>query len=182
MFRGSMKITGYPLHSPVSPSLPLPCFTVCHHISTGLYLQNPTSLPDLFVAYLATLPVSHAAQRQVVGSRMNCKIMRQTSWTNLNYYRRNGALKYLRQLWNNRHIGHGNFPWDCPVWLEMRIASGSVMLTHHTRPMYTMEHDSNTAIITVELRDHPVITSRRRVNQLSRRKTAFLRQPSRQMW
>ena len=37
-FRGSMKSTGYPLHSPVSPSLPLPCVTVCHHISTGLYL------------------------------------------------------------------------------------------------------------------------------------------------
>jgi len=29
---------GYPLHSPVSPSLPLPCVTVCHYISTGLYL------------------------------------------------------------------------------------------------------------------------------------------------
>jgi hypothetical protein len=37
MFRGSVKGTGYPLHSPVSPSLPLPCFTVCHHISTGAY-------------------------------------------------------------------------------------------------------------------------------------------------
>ena len=37
MFRGSMKSTGYPLHSPVSSSLPLPCVTVCHHISTGLY-------------------------------------------------------------------------------------------------------------------------------------------------
>ena len=36
MFRGSVKSTGYPLHSPVSPSLPLPCVTVCHHISTGL--------------------------------------------------------------------------------------------------------------------------------------------------
>jgi len=33
-----LKSTGYPLHSPVSPSLPLPCVTVCHHISTGLYL------------------------------------------------------------------------------------------------------------------------------------------------
>ena len=40
MFRGSVKSTGYPLHSPVSPSLPLPCVAVCHHISTGLYLQN----------------------------------------------------------------------------------------------------------------------------------------------
>jgi hypothetical protein len=37
MFRGSVKSTGYPLHSPVSPSLPLPCVTVCHQISTGLY-------------------------------------------------------------------------------------------------------------------------------------------------
>ena len=36
-FRGSVKSTGYPLHSPVSPSLPLPCVTVCHHISTGPY-------------------------------------------------------------------------------------------------------------------------------------------------
>ena len=34
MFRGSVKGTGYPLHSHVSPSLPLPCVTVCHQIST----------------------------------------------------------------------------------------------------------------------------------------------------
>jgi hypothetical protein len=37
MFRGSVKSTGYPLYLPVSPSLPLPCVTVCRHISTGLY-------------------------------------------------------------------------------------------------------------------------------------------------
>jgi len=37
MFRGSVKSNGYPLHSPVSPSLPLLCVTVCHHISIGLY-------------------------------------------------------------------------------------------------------------------------------------------------
>ena len=36
MLIGSVKITGYPLHSPVYPSLPLPCVTMCHHISTGL--------------------------------------------------------------------------------------------------------------------------------------------------
>ena len=40
MFRGSVKSTGYPLHSPVSPSLPLPCVTVYHHISTGLYKED----------------------------------------------------------------------------------------------------------------------------------------------
>ena len=37
MFRGSVKGTGYPLHSPVSPTLSLPCVNVCHHISTGVY-------------------------------------------------------------------------------------------------------------------------------------------------
>ena len=36
-FRGSVKSTGHPHHLPVSPSLPLPCLTVRHHISTGLY-------------------------------------------------------------------------------------------------------------------------------------------------
>jgi len=36
MFRGSVKSTGYPLHWPVSPPLPHPCVTVCHHISTGV--------------------------------------------------------------------------------------------------------------------------------------------------
>jgi hypothetical protein len=37
MFRGSVKSTGYPLHLPVFLSVPLPCVTVYHHISTGLY-------------------------------------------------------------------------------------------------------------------------------------------------
>ena len=37
MFRGGVKSTGYPLHSPVTSSLPLPCVTVCHHVSTGVY-------------------------------------------------------------------------------------------------------------------------------------------------
>ena len=37
MFWGSVKGTGYPLQLPVSPSLPLPCITMCHHISTEFY-------------------------------------------------------------------------------------------------------------------------------------------------
>jgi hypothetical protein len=37
MFRGSVKGTGYPLHPPVSPSLPLLCVTLCHHISNAVY-------------------------------------------------------------------------------------------------------------------------------------------------
>ena len=48
MFRGSMKGTGYPLHSPVSPSLPLLCVTVCHHISTGVYKGRYNSSSQCF--------------------------------------------------------------------------------------------------------------------------------------
>jgi hypothetical protein len=40
MFRGSVKSTGNPFHSSVFPSLPLPCVTVYHHTSTGVYIQN----------------------------------------------------------------------------------------------------------------------------------------------
>ena len=40
MFRGGVKGTGYPLHSAVSTSLPLPCVTVYHHVSTGIYYNR----------------------------------------------------------------------------------------------------------------------------------------------
>jgi len=56
MFRGSVKGTGYPLHSPVSPSLPQLCFTVCHHISTGLYYM---------ISRWATWIMRHHAKRMV---------------------------------------------------------------------------------------------------------------------
>ena len=39
MFRGGVKGTGYPLHSHVSSSLPLPYVTVCHQVSIELYLN-----------------------------------------------------------------------------------------------------------------------------------------------
>jgi len=47
MFRGSMKSTGYPLHSPVSPLLPLPCVTVCHH-RLGSYLGRNLNIWYIF--------------------------------------------------------------------------------------------------------------------------------------
>ena len=49
VFRGSVKVTVYPLHSPVSPSLPLMCVTVCHHISIGLCV--------VFVTLRISLPI-----------------------------------------------------------------------------------------------------------------------------
>ena len=55
MFRGNVKSTGYPLHSPVSPSLPLPWVIVCHHIPTGLYQ----------LVTLNRLPISRYSRRGV---------------------------------------------------------------------------------------------------------------------
>ena len=40
-----VKGTGYLLHSSISPSLPLPCVTVFHHVSTGLYKHNGEVTP-----------------------------------------------------------------------------------------------------------------------------------------
>ena len=40
------KTTGYPLHSHVSPSLPVLRVTVCHQVSTELYHQ-PTTAPSV---------------------------------------------------------------------------------------------------------------------------------------
>jgi len=33
IFQSSVKSTGYTFNSPVSPSLPCPCVTMCYHIS-----------------------------------------------------------------------------------------------------------------------------------------------------
>ena len=62
MFRGNVKSTGYPLHSPVSPSFPLPCVTVCHQVSTGLYnLWYSTQLQlTVCLVTVKTFPLSQA--------------------------------------------------------------------------------------------------------------------------
>ena len=51
IFRGSVTGTGYTLHSPFSPSLPLQCVTVCHHISTGLYSNISVVLNNVECCY-----------------------------------------------------------------------------------------------------------------------------------
>jgi hypothetical protein len=62
MFRGSVMGSGYSLHSLVSPSLPLPCVTVCHHISTGLY---PTFLSHFNETWISSIEAElfHAGGR-----------------------------------------------------------------------------------------------------------------------
>jgi len=41
VFCSHVTLTGYPLHSLVSPSLLLSCVTVCHHISNAVYHHQP---------------------------------------------------------------------------------------------------------------------------------------------
>ena len=53
MLRGSVKGTGYPLHSPVSPSLPSPSVAVCHHVSTRLYEVTVQKTNHVFVYKLS---------------------------------------------------------------------------------------------------------------------------------
>ena len=59
------ETTGYPLHSPVSPSLPLPCVTVCHQVSTELYMlrgwgfgrRNSRPLLEYYMHFVRNLEV-----------------------------------------------------------------------------------------------------------------------------
>ena len=67
MIRGSVKGTGYPLQSPVSLSLPIPCVTVCHHISTGVYcyLSRFVITSDFEVVSYQLAPSLHPSVSQV---------------------------------------------------------------------------------------------------------------------
>ena len=57
MFRGSVKGTGYPLHSPVSPSLPPP---VSHRVPSHLHLTTQQESPSASV--IAVSVVSFTSQ------------------------------------------------------------------------------------------------------------------------
>jgi hypothetical protein len=52
VFRGSVKVTGYPLYLPVSPSLTFPCVTVCHQVSTGLCYAEHLEVLTFSVPYI----------------------------------------------------------------------------------------------------------------------------------
>jgi hypothetical protein len=84
MFRGSVKGTGYPPHSPVSPSLPLSYVTVCHHISTGVYLH---------------LCVSVNVVLRILNRNQNSKAEMEFNGM-LNYVP--NSIKLKTKLWNNK--------------------------------------------------------------------------------
>ena len=84
MFRISVKSTGYQLHSPVSPSLPLPCVTVCHHVSTGLptcILSVCLLINHINIFHLLKLLVAHLIRmlpRFLCDSKINFRLHKST--------------------------------------------------------------------------------------------------------
>ena len=54
------KSTGYPLHSHVSPSLPLPCVTVCHQVSTELYHESNATYVYNYISWPVKLIRKHS--------------------------------------------------------------------------------------------------------------------------
>ena len=67
------KTTGYPLHSHVSPSLPLSCVTVCHHVSTELYQAYFLGRKGGRCVGLTTLPPSRADCLEILGASTQCR-------------------------------------------------------------------------------------------------------------
>ena len=81
MFRGSMKSTDYSLHSQVSPSLPLSCVTVCHHISTGLYLQSHGSAArNVFFFFLKSVVVHNVITDYTCVKFVGCNLKDRRSY------------------------------------------------------------------------------------------------------
>ena len=89
MFRGSVKGTGYPLHSPVSPSLPLPCVTVCHHVSTGIYVLPAFLMgarPSVYMIQpLNGLSNFHETPRKYFNMLLTVHLSNVTSGSNLTF-------------------------------------------------------------------------------------------------
>ena len=76
MFRGSVQSTAYPLHSPVSPSLPLSCVNVCHHmcvcfvfLSVGDHQLTRTPNTHRLYTHAATYCVIIRTQRTQISGR-----------------------------------------------------------------------------------------------------------------
>ena len=81
MFRGSVKSAGYSHHSSVSSSIPLPCVTVCHHISTGLY----TLQECVFLMRTTGLPAHIARHRRTTGNHLvdvTCQLIPHNQYIN----------------------------------------------------------------------------------------------------
>ena len=79
MFRASVKGTGYPLHSPVSPSLPLPCVAICRHISTGVHHFSDESTASIFTVDAREVRLFHISCALIPLARAGIWLLSPTS-------------------------------------------------------------------------------------------------------
>jgi len=89
VFCSHVTFTGCPLHSLFSPSLLLPCVTVCHHISTGLYWR-------IWVLW------GMALCRSVYGVQPRCSRWVETDW----------QLWISEAIFNVKHTFHSRKLWN----------------------------------------------------------------------
>ena len=110
MLRDSVKGTGYPLHSPVSPSLPLPCVTGYYHILTGVFFCVHNKVycergrrENLLPKFSRGVPIIHETR---VGKRW-CRLRLSWRWMQrLRHGRfREFQLRpfYALKMWNSRY-------------------------------------------------------------------------------
>jgi len=126
MFRGSVKGTSYPLHSPVSPSLPLLCVTVCHHNLTGLYIH----------LLLSFRPVLKQVQRS-------------SQWNQNCWYR---SWHLNRELLNTRRVTRWHLKFTQRYW--WRVKSSGV-LRHVVRYVHTdMSKALRSFLMSVDISQH----------------------------
>ena len=145
MFRGSVKSTGYPPHSPVSPSLPRPCVTVCHHVSTGLYLPRrlachltrniPSSLyicleltwqdwPSIFKLYFRNVVYFRLMTLNFLSSSHRTFWYSHSSFTNRCTFIKTLITIYIKVRWllhvsvYDHHQGACNWAWLKLYWYE----------------------------------------------------------------
>jgi len=99
-----VKGTGYPLHSPVSPSLPLPCVTVCHQVSTALLSRQ------------ATWPSVHVSHRELSFDPLPCVLHH----TNSSEFRAKKFRDFIFLLLSSTNL----------VWFESRQFFGIILTSY----------------------------------------------------
>ena len=113
MFRGSVKGTGCPLHSPVSLSLPLPCVTVCHHVSTGLHRQITWRKYGIFSIQCSPTSATALLSERFPG--FGCVLLKKriSNWWNDNDRESpKHSAENLPQGHSAHYISHGLVAWD----------------------------------------------------------------------
>jgi hypothetical protein len=131
VFCSHVTLTGYPLHSPVSPSLFFPCVTVWYHISTWLY-QSQIHLGCASELLTDTL-LPHGACLKYSGMQFAChKTLVMLEW---NRWLKNSILAVNLMLFSKCCI------WSlCPASPERNVKNTVGQLAGPD-PLFTFHHN-----------------------------------------